>query len=393
MLLCMSSFQQLHSSCFCRCAPCDRRARCFFCSFCLTLAIHPVSIEVPEKGLEKIPYKTTLIQMFEDVQSGIKTSAYSQAEIVDLFSNVTEIINKDCETCISTYGKKCNCKKLQKIARLTKTASIKLEEKIRTGKDSKLKKYATSRTKKTLKLLRNSPDNLVSYVEETSSFFLNETKCYKTQKSVLLITGGDGAFQKAEIFDPMTNSGCSLPDLPGFRYTHTQNDNLICGGVGTWLTTSSCLMWNSKSGTWDQFLTLNEQRVSHFSWVSDSGVYLLGGMSHRLFNDILDVDTTELVTESGVIRADLRNLYTLLVPSCIFNFRLKDKLVLTCAIPNLDGKGFILTGGFKEGTRMTPEVSVYTENGFQSNLASLNRGRFNHGCTSFTKEGEWVNFG
>ena len=285
-----------------RCAPCGRRTRCFYCSFCLTLGIHPANTDIQEKDLVKIPYQTTLIQMFEGIQSGIKSSAYSQKEIVDLFSNVTAIINEDCNKCIKQYGKKCKCKKLKKVSRLTESSSKNLEDKMGAGKQSRqFKKYATSRTKKTLKALHNLPDNLVSFVEKTSSIFLNITKCHRTQNSVFLITGGDEPNRVgAEIYDPMKNTGCVLPSLPEMRYGHTQNGKFLCGGGFQDTTLLSCVMWNS--GIWTQSHTLNEVRLSHVSWSSESGLFLFGGEVEPW----VPKDTTELLTESGVISTDIK---------------------------------------------------------------------------------------
>ena len=181
------------------------------------------------------------------------------------------------------------------------------------GRNSKqkFKKYALSKTKKTIKALHNLPKNLVSFVEKTSSIFLNETKCYRKQRSVVLITGGDDAKEQgwnraAEIYNPMTKSQCTLPDLLDRRYGHTQNENLICGGGSTRAATSvlSCVLWNSKSGNWTQSHTLNEGRRAHISWASESGVYLMGGEKEDFSWD--PTDTSELLTENAVLGSNLR---------------------------------------------------------------------------------------
>ena len=292
----------------------------------------PENTEIQDKDLVKIPYQTTLIQMFEGIHSGIKSSAYTQTEIVDLFSNATAIINEDCNNCKKLYGKQCNCKKLKKVSRLTESSSKNLEVKMGNGKQSKqFKKYATSRTKKTLKALLSLPDKLVSFVEKTSSIFLNVTKCYKTQDSVFLITGGDDPNRVgAEIYNPMTNSGCVLPQLPVMRYAHTQNENVLCGGGWQDTTLKSCITWNSKSGTWTQSHTLNEKRLSHISWASESGLFLFGG-EVEAWTELLD--TTELLTESGVFSTDMRD---------ILFFRIRKKHERQCYLtvcPSLSGLG------------------------------------------------------
>ena len=63
---------------------------------------------------------------------------------------------------------------------------------------------------------------------------------------------------------------------------------------------------------------------------------------------------------------------------------------MSCGIPDLSGDEFIITGGSKEDTSGITEVSVYNKDGWQSNLASLNQGRYGHGCTSFINDGKLV---
>ena len=66
--------------------------------------------------------------------------------------------------------------------------------------------------------------------------------------SAVLITGGYGAAQSAEIYHPDRDSVCVLPDLPDGRYHHTQDGSLLCGGM---FTPRSCLGWNPDTGAWD----------------------------------------------------------------------------------------------------------------------------------------------
>ena len=150
--------------------------------------------------------------MFEDFYTGIND--FSQTEIVDLYNNVTAIIKEDCGKCKKQYGKKCNCKKLEKVSRITRSFGKNLEKKMGSkGKAKrKFKKYALSRTKKTIEELKKLPDNTVSFVER-SFFSKNETKCSKGRNSVILVTGGNLQGTAAEIYNPLTNSGCSLPPL------------------------------------------------------------------------------------------------------------------------------------------------------------------------------------
>ena len=106
--------------------------------------------------------------------------------------------------------------------------------------------------------------------------------------SVVLITGGSNSgygSKSAEIYNPVTNTSCSLPKQPEDRYAHSQDGGLACGGgdgngdnnAWTYIATS-CVKWSPASGTWTQSHTLSEARFNHVSWVTTSGVYLIGGM-------------------------------------------------------------------------------------------------------------------
>ena len=91
-----------------------------------------------------------------------------------------------------------------------------------------------------------------------------------------LITGGyNGASMKsAEIFNPVTKTSCSLPQLPEARNHHTQNGDLACGGQ---LSQTTCVTWSPASGTWTHSHTLRKGEYGRVSWATDSGVYLIGG--------------------------------------------------------------------------------------------------------------------
>ena len=58
-----------------------------------------------------------------------------------------------------------------------------------------------------------------------------------------------------------------------------------------------------------------------------------------------------------------------------------------CAIPDPDNEEVIITGG----VYTLKTVSVYSEAGWQRDLASLNQGRYWHGCGSYTNGGKKVN--
>ena len=60
----------------------------------------------------------------------------------------------------------------------------------------------------------------------------------------------------------------------------------------------------------------------------------------------------------------------------------------SCAIADLDNDTVIITGGSCMNTDQI--VSVYNEEGHVGNLESLNPGRQNHACTSYTSNGSKV---
>ena len=108
---------------------------------------------------------------------------------------------------------------------------------------------------------------------------------------------GGVRLQSVEIYNPVTNSICSLPELPEARYDHTQDGELACGGFGDSSNTlTTCVKWSSESGSWTQSHTLRHKRAGHVSWATEDGVYLMGGdYSSSTWK------TTELVKVDGLV--------------------------------------------------------------------------------------------
>ena len=117
---------------------------------------------------------------------------------------------------------------------------------------------------------------------------------------MILITGGDGGNQAsmltAEIYNPATNSSCRLPQLPERKYHHTQDGDLMCGGgFATDGSMSNCRKWNPDSGTWTQSHTMNAftgKRFGHVSWLTKSGIYLIGGGYFKKTSELIKQDGT-----------------------------------------------------------------------------------------------------
>ena len=117
----------------------------------------------------------------------------------------------------------------------------------------------------------------------------------------VLITGGytqDGWLKSAEIYLPAYNSGCSLPELPKKRSSHTQDGNLACGGAGS-SSGKECIKWTN--GSWTKSHTLRKERYGHVSWATPSGVYLMGGW--------VSPTTSELVKENGSVEESFELKY------------------------------------------------------------------------------------
>ena len=109
----------------------------------------------------------------------------------------------------------------------------------------------------------------------------------------VLITGGFGGVQSAEIYHPGNESPCVLPDLPAYdhRYHHTQDGSLLCGGEWT---LKSCRIWNPDTGAWGDLVTesLTKYRRGHISWTPVDGfvTYLMGGGGSPKTSEAIDKD-------------------------------------------------------------------------------------------------------
>ena len=110
----------------------------------------------------------------------------------------------------------------------------------------------------------------------------------------MLVTGGkDGSnagLNTVELFLPSAGTSCSLPPLPGIRYAHTLDNNILCGGF-----VKDCIQLNPNTGSWEQLLTMSQYRNYHVSWTPNNGIgtYLMGGESLT--------DTTTLIKADGTL--------------------------------------------------------------------------------------------
>ena len=142
----------------------------------------------------------------------------------------------------------------------------------------------------------------------TTNHYFWPTFLYLCVVLVVLITGGfiDGSTLKStEIFNPVTKTSCSLPQLPQERYEHSQDEGLVCGG-NTDAVKTSCVKWSPASGTWTQSHTLREKRAAHVSWATASGVYLIGGHNPRSLKRSEKVNLDGSVEEAFSLKYDTR---------------------------------------------------------------------------------------
>ena len=131
--------------------------------------------------------------------------------------------------------------------------------------------------------------------------------------SAVLITGGSGKeiMRTSEIYNPLTNTSCSLPKLPQGRYFHTQDGDLTCGG-GYESTKGTCVKWSPASGTWTRSHNLRQRRYEHKSWATASGVYLIGGYGSGVRR------TSEKVKDDGSVEEGFSLKYDTRLHSAIF---------------------------------------------------------------------------
>jgi len=184
----------------------------------------------------------------------------------------------------------------------------------------------------------------------------------------ILVVGGLGAYRSAEVFIPATGKSCPYPDVP-FEALGTTLDSVeglptLCGhndisdpsDPREW-----CVQLTppSRTGEWKLFAsTLEDERKNHMSWVSSSGLVLMGD------------GVTELVPYGGKI------------------FDMKHLTSYACTIPDKDS--VILTGGITGGVGETTLVERYNLQGLVEKLPSLNEARYKHGCGSYTVDGKMV---
>ena len=105
----------------------------------------------------------------------------------------------------------------------------------------------------------------------------------------IIITGGSGDYYhgtgvSVEVLRANGSSWCSLPDMPQDRQEHTQSGLVACGGFDH-SSRASCVTF--ANGSWIQSHHLQEERADHTSWVSPSGLVLMGGQFSSYNTELL----------------------------------------------------------------------------------------------------------
>jgi len=201
------------------------------------------------------------------------------------------------------------------------------------------------------------PTNCADAVSVTASTTLTTTtKSAITTEGILISggVGGDGGTEtSAEVYKPGAGYHCELPSLHDQRRYHSSDGTTLCGGL---YTTTSCITFSS--GVWETSHTLAEERAYHTSWNNkeEGKIILMGGY----YSD----RTTEAITEED--------------NGGVPGFPMQYDTWHACAIA--EETTVIITGG--ADTRNT--VSRYGSSGHIEDLPSLNQGRWNHGCGSYT---------
>ena len=106
----------------------------------------------------------------------------------------------------------------------------------------------------------------------------------------IIISGGVRAEKSVEIYYGVGLSKvCRIASLPDSRVGHTMNGLVICGGLHT---PDNCISFSK--GKWTFTHILKKGRISHTSWVTKVGTFLIGGI---MDNNVDSANTSELITQ------------------------------------------------------------------------------------------------
>ena len=94
----------------------------------------------------------------------------------------------------------------------------------------------------------------------------------------VLVTGGFGAEESAEVILEDGSTCTMTPDLPPpGRSFHSATGLTLCGGNGDEDTPTTC---STFTGQWETSHQLRMPRYGHVSWDSPTGIHIIGGMDN-----------------------------------------------------------------------------------------------------------------
>ena len=161
--------------------------------------------------------------------------------------------------------------------------------------------------------------------------------------------------------------------------------SLICGGGWDPDAQTSCLQWNSTSGTWYKSHSLWRTRKQHCSWTPGpgTGTYLLGPDGDGMSSELVAPDGS-VRPEGPAFSQEFRSLTSksILIKASSFNR-------LACSITDSTNQRVIITGGHSFGLSLKT-VSIFDSNEYIGRMGSLINARESHGCTSYSVVGETV---
>ena len=120
-----------------------------------------------------------------------------------------------------------------------------------------------------------------------------------TLHAAIIVTGGSprsSVWTTVELLHSDGSPWCKLPNLPEYRYGHTQTGLEACGGDGSSGTRTTCVRFSG--GSWSpshQLVQLTQGRRAHSSWASPAGTLIIGGRYSKKSTELLDTNTGDSV--------------------------------------------------------------------------------------------------
>ena len=113
-----------------------------------------------------------------------------------------------------------------------------------------------------------------------------------------MITGGNGlSSTSVELFNPNTNTTCTLPSLPNKRFGHVAAGNLICSGrddPSEYIRYKNCTEFSEGAWIPTNHSLIGDRDMPGAHWIVDEGIYLFGGWG-------TSSSTSELVKFDGEV--------------------------------------------------------------------------------------------